>query len=314
MDLRIEPGKTRIGWIGTGVMGASMCGRLIDAGYSATVFNRTRSKAEPLVARGAKAVGSPAEVAAASDVVFSIVGHPKDVREVILGVDGALTTARPATVLVDMTTSEPALAAAIAEQAGAKAVHALDAPVSGGDVGAREGRLSIMIGGDEEVAEAVRPLFEVLGKTIVFHGGPGSGQHAKMTNQVLIAGNMVGVCEALLYACKAGLDPETVLRSVSNGAAGSWSLSNLAPRMLAGDFEPGFFVEHFLKDMGIALAESRRMGLALPGLALVEQLYRAVAARGLGRKGTQALVLALADLSCVDWNNRLSAGASCGIK
>jgi 3-hydroxyisobutyrate dehydrogenase len=310
MDLRIEPGKTRIGWIGTGVMGASMCGRLIEAGYAATAFNRTPAKVEPLVARGAKAAGSPAEVAANSDVVFSIVGHPRDVREVILGVDGVLTSARPGVVLVDMTTSEPDLARAIAEQARAKAVHALDAPVSGGDVGAREGRLSIMIGGDAEVAEALRPLFEVLGKTIVHQGPAGSGQHAKMVNQILIAGNMVGVCEALLYACKAGLDPETVLRSVSGGAAGSWSLSNLGPRMIAGDFEPGFFVEHFLKDMGIALAESRRMGLALPGLALAEQLYRAVEAQGLGRKGTQALMLALADLSRVDWNNRLSPDAS----
>ncbi|WP_165249739.1 NAD(P)-dependent oxidoreductase [Paludisphaera soli] len=306
MDLRIGPSKTRIGWIGTGVMGAAMCGRLIEAGYTATVFNRTRAKVEPLVARGAKPAGSPAEAAAASDVVFSIVGHPQDVREVILGVDGVLTSARPGMVLVDMTTSEPALARAIAEHAKAKAVHALDAPVSGGDVGAREGRLSIMIGGDAEVAEALRPLFEVLGETIVHQGPAGSGQHTKMVNQVLIAGNMVGVCEALLYACKAGLDPETVLRSVSSGAAGSWSLGKLAPRMIAGDFEPGFFVEHFLKDMGIALAESRRMGLALPGLALAEQLYRAVAAQGLGRKGTQALILALADLSRVDWNNRLS--------
>jgi len=307
MDLRIEPGRTRIGWVGTGVMGAAMCGRLLEAGYAATVSNRTRSKAEPLAAKGARVVASPAEVAAASDVVFTIVGHPRDVREVYLGVDGLLTAARPGSVLVDMTTSEPSLAAQIAELAASKSVRALDAPVSGGDVGAREGRLSIMVGGDEGAAEALRPLFEVLGRTIVRHGPAGSGQHAKMANQVLIAGNMVGVCEALLYASKAGLDPETLLRSVSSGAAGSWSLSNLAPRMIAGDFEPGFFVEHFLKDMGIALAESRRMGLALPGLALVEQLYRAVAAQGMGRKGTQALVLALADLSRVGWNGGRTA-------
>lgn len=307
MDLRIEPGRTRIGWVGTGVMGAAMCGRLLEAGYTATVSNRTRAKAEPLAAKGARVVASPAEVAAASDVVFTIVGHPRDVREVYLGVDGLLTAARPGSVLVDMTTSEPSLAAQIAELAASKSVRALDAPVSGGDVGAREGRLSIMVGGDEGAAEALRPLFEVLGRTIVRHGPAGSGQHAKMANQVLIAGNMVGVCEALLYASKAGLDPETLLRSVSSGAAGSWSLSNLAPRMIAGDFEPGFFVEHFLKDMGIALAESRRMGLALPGLALVEQLYRAVAAQGMGRKGTQALVLALADLSRVGWNGGRTA-------
>lgn len=302
MDLRIEPGRTRIGWVGTGVMGAAMCGRLLEAGYAATVSNRTRAKAEPLAAKGARVVASPAEVAAASDVVFTIVGHPRDVREVYLGVDGLLTAARPGSVVVDMTTSEPSLAAQIAELAASKSVRALDAPVSGGDVGAREGRLSIMVGGDEGAAEALRPLFEVLGRTIVRHGPAGSGQHAKMANQVLIAGNMLGVCEALLYASKAGLDPETLLRSVSSGAAGSWSLSNLAPRMIAGDFEPGFFVEHFLKDMGIALAESRRMKLALPGLALAEQLYRAVEAQGLGRKGTHALLLALADLSKVDWN------------
>ncbi|MDG3004192.1 NAD(P)-dependent oxidoreductase [Paludisphaera mucosa] len=310
MDLRIEPGKTRIGWIGTGVMGTSMCGRLLAAGYAATVFNRTPSKVEPLVAKGARAAASPAEVAATSDVVFSIVGHPRDVREVILGDRGVLSAAAAGSVLVDMTTSEPALAVEIAERALAAGVHALDAPVSGGDVGAREGRLSIMIGGEAAVAEALRPLFEAMGKTIVFQGGPGSGQHAKMVNQILIAGNMVGVCEALLYARKAGLDLETVLRSVATGAAGSWSLSNLAPRMIAGDFEPGFFVEHFLKDMGIALAEARRMGLAMPGLALAEQLYRAVAAQGRGRKGTQALVLALADLSRVPWEDRLSPDAS----
>ena len=255
-------------------------------------------------------VWSPAEVAGASDVVFSIVGHPRDVREVILGEHGALGAAKAGTVLVDMTTSEPSLAVEIAEQARAQGCHALDAPVSGGDVGAREGRLSIMIGGDEAVAEALRPLFELMGKTIVHQGGPGRGQHAKMVNQVLIAGNMIGVCEALLYAHKAGLDLETALRSVSSGAAGSWSLSNLAPRMIAGDFEPGFFVEHFLKDMGIALAESRRMGLALPGLALVEQLYQAASAQGYGRKGTQALMLALADLSRVGWNERLSRNVS----
>lgn len=301
MGPTIGPGGARVGWIGTGVMGSSMCGRLIDAGCAATVYNRTAAKAGPLVAKGAKLVGSAAEVAAASDVIFTIVGHPSDVREVILGDRGALSAAAPGAILVDMTTSEPSLAVEIAEAAKAKGVHSLDAPVSGGDVGAREGRLSIMIGGDEAVAESLRPLFEAMGKTVVRQGGPGAGQHAKMVNQALIAANMVGVCEALLYACKAGLDPATVLESVGPGAAGSWSLSNLAPRMIAGDYEPGFFVEHFLKDMGIALAESRRMGLAMPGLALAEQLYRAVAAQGNARKGTQALILALADLSRVGW-------------
>lgn len=301
MAAAIEPGKARIGWIGTGVMGASMCGHLIEAGYEATVFNRSKAKLEPLVERGAKAASSPREVAERSDVVFSIVGFPADVREVVLGDRGALGGARPGTVLVEMTTSEPSLAVEIAEAARAKGVEALDAPVSGGDVGAKEARLSIMVGGEPAVFERVRPLFELMGKTIVHQGPAGAGQHTKVVNQTLIASNMVGVCEALLYGFRAGLDLTTVLRSVSTGAAGSWSLSNLGPRMIAGNFEPGFYVEHFLKDMGIALAESKRLGLALPGLALAEQLYRSVAACGGARKGTQALVLGLARMADVEW-------------
>jgi 3-hydroxyisobutyrate dehydrogenase len=301
MGLEFSPAKTRIGWIGTGVMGSSMCGHLIAAGFKATIFNRTADKTKALVEKGAKLADSPREVAAASDVVFTIVGYPHDVREVTLGAQGTLAGAKAGTVLVDMTTSEPSLAIEIAEAAAAKKVHAVDAPVSGGDVGAKEARLSIMIGGEKEVVDALRPLFEIMGKTIVHQGPAGAGQHTKMVNQVLIASNMIGVCEGLLYAFKAGLDLNVVLESVSSGAAGSWSLNNLGPRMIAGNFEPGFFVEHFLKDMGIALAESRRMGLALPGLALAEQLYRAVEAQGFGRKGTQALVLALAHLSAVHW-------------
>jgi 3-hydroxyisobutyrate dehydrogenase len=243
-------------------------------------------------------------VAAASSVVFTIVGHPADVRAVILGTDGALAGSKPGNVLVDMTTSQPALAVEIAEAARAKGVHSVDAPVSGGDVGAREARLSIMIGGDSQVVDALRPVFEKLGKTIVHQGGPGAGQHAKMTNQVLIATSMIGLCEGLLYAYRAGLNLESVLQSVSPGAAASWSLSNLAPRMIANNFEPGFFVEHFIKDMGIALEEARRMGLSLPGLALAQQLYIALAGQGHSRRGTQALLLALASLSGIDWRNR----------
>ena len=301
MTLEIVPGKTKVGWIGTGVMGSSMCGHVLGAGFPVTAFNRSRSKLEPLVARGATAADSPRAVAEASDVIFSIVGLPADVREVILGPDGALAGARPGAVLVDMTTSEPALAREIAEAAQARGVHSVDAPVSGGDVGAREARLSIMVGGDPEIVEALEPLFRAMGKTIVHQGPPGAGQHTKMVNQILIASNMIGVCEALLYASKAGLDPETVLQSVGSGAAGSWSLNNLGPRIIKGDFAPGFFVEHFLKDMGIALAESRRLRLALPGLALAEQLYRAVEAQGHGRSGTQALMIALARLSATEW-------------
>jgi 3-hydroxyisobutyrate dehydrogenase len=302
MAREFRPGSTKVGWIGTGVMGTSMCGHLIAAGYEATVYNRTPARMAGLVERGAKAAGSPAEVAAASDIVFTIVGYPSDVRAVTLGPDGTLSAARPGTVLVDMTTSDPALAVEIAEAAKAQGVDAIDAPVSGGDIGAREARLSIMIGGEVEVVAALRPLFEVMGKTIVHQGPAGAGQHTKMVNQILIASGMIGVCEGLLYGYKAGLDLPTVLQSVGSGAAGSWSLNNLGPRMIAGNFDPGFYVEHFLKDMGIALAEAKRMKLALPGLALAEQLYRAVEAQGNSRKGTHALMLALASLSAVDWN------------
>lgn len=300
----ISPGKTRIGWIGTGVMGNSMCGHLIKAGFSATVYTRTPAKAEHLVNLGAKWAGSPKEVAEASDVVFAIVGFPQDVREVFLGEQGALAGSRKGNILVDMTTSEPSLAVEIAEAAKAKGVYAVDAPVSGGDIGAREARLSIMIGGDKDVVEALQPCWQAMGKTIVHQGAPGAGQHTKMVNQILISTMMIGVCEALLYGYKAGLNLETVMQSVSTGAAGSWSLSNLGPRMMANNFDPGFFVEHFVKDMGIALAESKRMGLSLPGLALAEQLYLSVKARGFGRNGTHALLLALSEMSGIDWRNR----------
>ncbi len=291
--LVIAPGKTRIGWIGTGVMGASMCGHLIKKGFSATVYNRSQDKTAGLVAQGATWAATPKELAANSDVIFSIVGFPRDVREVLLGTNGALAGAKSGAVLVDMTTSDPSLAVEIYEAAKARGVHSVDAPVSGGDIGAREARLSIMIGGDADVVAALQPCFEAMGKTIVHQGGPGAGQHTKMVNQTLIAAGMIGVCEALLYAKKAGLNLETVLQSVSPGAAGSWSLSNLGPRIIARNFEPGFFVEHFIKDMGIALAEAERMNLCLPGLALAKQLYEAVRAQGLGRKGTHALMLAL---------------------
>jgi 3-hydroxyisobutyrate dehydrogenase len=294
----------RVGWIGTGVMGTSMCGHVLAAGYEVTVHNRTRARADSLVERGATWADTPADVAAASEITFSIVGYPADVREVLLGPDGVVGAAAAGSVVVDMTTSEPSLAEEIHTAAAARGVGALDAPVSGGDIGARNAALSIMVGGDQETFARVRPLFEVMGKTIVRQGGPGSGQHTKMVNQILIATGMIGVCEALLYGYRAGLDLETVMQSVSGGAAGSWSLTNYGPRMLSGDFEPGFFVEHFVKDMGIALAEARRMHLALPGLALAEQLYVALVAQGGGRKGTQALLLALASLSDVDWAQR----------
>jgi len=301
---RIVPGETRVGWVGTGVMGSSMCGHLIDEGFPATVHNRTRSKAEPLLAKGAAWAGSPKEVAEQSDVVFTIVGFPRDVREVVLGERGALAGSGEGNILIDMSTSEPSLAIEIAEQAESRGVYSVDAPVSGGDIGAREARLSIMIGGDREAVEALQPCWEAMGKTIVHQGGPGAGQHTKMVNQTLVATTMIGVCEALLYAHKAGLDLDAVMESVAYGAAGSWSLSNLGPRIINNNFDPGFFVEHFIKDMGIGLDEAQRMGLVLPGLALAKQLYLAVQAQGHGRDGTQALQLALASLSDVDWKNR----------
>ncbi|MBL8851783.1 MAG: NAD(P)-dependent oxidoreductase [Planctomycetaceae bacterium] len=300
----IAPGTTKIGWIGTGVMGNSMAGHLLAKGFEVAVTTRTRSKAQALLDRGAGWADTPKALAERSDVIFAIVGFPKDVREVFLGQDGALAGSKAGNILVDMTTSEPSLAVEIAEAAKSRGVHAVDAPVSGGDVGAKEARLSIMIGGDAAIVEALQPCWEAMGKTIVHQGTAGAGQHTKMVNQILIASGMVGVCEALLYGFKSGLDLETVLKSVSTGAAGSWSLSNLGPRIMVNNFDPGFFVEHFIKDMGIALAESRRMGLAMPGLALAEQLYQSVKSKGWGRNGTHALMLALADMSGIDWRNR----------
>lgn len=304
MALKIAPGETKIGWIGIGVMGTSMCGHLIDKGFAATVYTRTKSKADALLKKGAAWAATPQAVAEQSDVVFSIVGFPSDVREVMLGSEGALAGSKSGNVLVDMTTSEPSLAIEIAKIAKTKGVHSVDAPVSGGDVGAKEARLSIMIGGDQEVVEALRPCWEAMGKTIVHQGGAGAGQHTKMVNQTLIASNMIGVCEALLYAHQAGLDLDTVMQSVASGAAGSWSLSNLGPRIINNNFDPGFFVEHFIKDMGIALDEAKRMGLCLPGLALSHQLYLALQAQGHGRDGTHALELALASLAGIDWRDR----------
>lgn len=287
----------RIGWIGTGVMGLSMCGHLMAAGHPATVFNRTREKARPLLDKGAAWADSPRAVAEASDVVFTIVGYPEDVRRVYLDQDGVLAGLKPGALAVDMTTTSPSLAVEIFEAARKIGAHTLDAPVSGGDVGAKNAALSIMVGGEKDVFEAVRPLFERMGRIIQHQGAAGAGQHTKMCNQIVIAGSMIGVCESLLYATKAGLDPQTMLASISKGAAGCWSLENLAPRILKGDFAPGFMIDHFVKDMGIALEESRRMGLELPGLELVNGLYAKAARDGHGRHGTQALFLALKGLA-----------------
>jgi len=297
-----QPGKTKLGWIGTGVMGHRMCRHLMDAGFEMTVFTRTRSKADDLVAAGATWVDSPQAVAQNSDVIFAIVGMPADVREVFLGDQGILSGCKPGDVVVDMTTSQPGLAVEIYEAAKQKEVQAIDAPVSGGDVGAKNGTLSIMIGGDEDAVEALSPCWEAMGSTVVRQGGAGCGQHTKVVNQILVGAGMIGVCESLLYAHQSGLDLETALKSVSSGAAGSWALTNLGPRIVAGNFDPGFFVEHFVKDLGIAIEESKRMNLNLPGLELAEQLYVKVMNNGDGKLGTHALQKTLAAMSGVEWS------------
>ena len=291
-----EQTKKRIAWIGTGVMGAPMAGHLIDAGHELVIYSRTKGKAQPVLDKGATWAQSPAEAANGVDIAISMVGFPVDVRETYLGAEGILAATTLPKYIIDMTTSEPSLAVEIAEAAKQKAVGSIDAPVSGGDIGARNATLSIMVGAEESDFEAVMPLLEILGKNVVLQGGPGSGQHTKMVNQILIATTMIGVCEGLIYASKSGLDPLTVIKSVGAGAAGSWTINNLAPRMINRDFEAGFFVEHFIKDLSIALAESKRMGLDMPGLALAAQLYDAVNASGHGRSGTQALLLALESL------------------
>jgi 3-hydroxyisobutyrate dehydrogenase len=282
-------------------MGSSMAGHLLDAGHRLDVYNRTRSRADALVEKGATWRDSPAEAAGDAEVVFTMLGFPVDVREVVLGDDGVLEVMQPGSLLVDMTTSEPALAVEIHETAGTKGLQSLDAPVSGGDVGARNATLVIMVGGEPVAFERAEPLFDSLGKTIRLMGGPGSGQHTKMVNQIAIASGMIALCEALLYGHRAGLNLEQTIATIESGAAGSWSLSNYGPRILKGDLEPGFKVDHFVKDLGIALAEARRMKLSLPGTALAEQLYVAAQGQGLGQKGTHALSVALGRVSGGDW-------------
>ena len=286
-----------VAWIGTGVMGLPMAQHLMDAGHQLAVTTRTRSRAEPLLDAGATWAETPAEAADGADVAISMVGYPDDVQEVHLGPAGTLAAARRPGLLIDMTTSSPGLAVEIHERARSLGVGSVDAPVSGGDVGARKATLSIMVGADDADFSAAGPLLDVLGDRIVHQGGPGSGQHTKMVNQILIAGTMMGVCEGLVYARATGLDPQRVLDSVGSGAAGSWTIRNLAPRMLQRDFAPGFYVEHFIKDLGLALDEAARLGLALPGLALARQLYQTLAAAGHGRRGTQALLLALEQMN-----------------
>lgn len=291
--IAIDKATTRIGWLGTGVMGRFMCEHMIKAGYkNMTVFNRTASKAEPLVQLGAHLATTPKQVAQQSDIVFTILGYPSDVEQVYFGDGGLLNNLKPGSIVVDMTTSRPSLAERIYSQAREKNIASLDAPVSGGDVGARMATLSIMLGGDGETVDLVRPLLECLGKNITHMGPAGSGQHTKMVNQILISTTMIGVVEGLIYGYRSGLDLETVIKAVGSGAAGSWSINNYGPRMLKRDFMPGFYVDHFVKDLEIALDESRRLELCLPGLALAHQLYVALKAQGHGQLGTQSLLLA----------------------
>jgi 3-hydroxyisobutyrate dehydrogenase len=286
-EARIE----RVGFIGTGVMGVSMAGHLMDAGYELVVHNRTKAKAEPLLVRGAIWAESPGEAARDVDAAITIVGYPTDVEEVYLASGGVVERAREGTLLVDMTTSSPALAKRIADRAAARGLHAIDAPVSGGDVGARNATLTIMMGGSETACSAAEPLMRILGKSVVRQGGPGSGQHTKMANQVAIAGSMIAMVEMLAYAEANGLDKATVLESVRAGSAASWSLENLAPRVLGGDFTPGFYVKHFVKDLRIAVESAEATGTTLPGLSLAKRLYETLADAGGADLGTQALWL-----------------------
>ena len=278
-----------IGFIGIGVMGKSMANHIMDSGYSLLVYNRTKSKADDLVEKGAIWKDTVAQVAKDADVIITMVGYPKDVEEVYFGDSGIINNAKPGTYLIDMTTSEPSLAKKIYEEAKSKGLYSLDAPVSGGDVGAKNAALTIMVGGDKEDFNFTFPIFEIMGKNIVLQGPAGAGQHTKMCNQIAIASNMIGVTEAMVYAKRAGLDAETVLKSISAGAAESWSLSNLAPRMIKGDFEPGFYVKHFVKDMNIALNEAKEMDLNTPGLQLSKYLYDELVEDHKENKGTQVL-------------------------
>ncbi|WP_291330000.1 NAD(P)-dependent oxidoreductase [Desulfovibrio sp. UCD-KL4C] len=289
----------KIGWIGTGVMGSSMCMHLVKAGHEAFIYNRTKSKAAELIEAGATWCDSPATVAKKADIIFTIVGYPTDVEQTILGSEGVLANADAGKIIIDMTTSEPALAELIHAEAVDKNVGSLDAPVSGGDLGARNATLAIMVGGEEKVFNKVKDLFDIMGQNVQLMGKAGAGQHTKMCNQILIAGTMIGVVESLLYAQKANMNLDEVIDVIGSGAAGSWSINNLGRRIASSDFNPGFFIKHFVKDMGIALDEAKRMKLALPGLALVNQFYISAMAMGYEELGTQGLYKVLEKMNAI---------------
>ena len=297
MNLNLDKDKTKIGWIGTGIMGAPMCSHVMSGGYQTFVYNRSREKAVDLIYNGASWCDSPSDVASSSDIIFSIVGFPKDVREVYFGEEGVFSSLGPDKVVVDMTTTEPSLSVEIYNKARELGSYSVDAPVSGGDIGARNAKLSIMVGGDKVVVDLIMPLLTLMGQQIVYEGGPGAGQHTKVCNQITVAGIMIGICEALLYCYKAGLDQNTMIKTVCAGAASTWLMENLAPKIVEGDFDPGFLVEHFIKDLGIALSEAERMNIKLPGLELAKTLYEKTREMGHGRLGTQALYLALKEMN-----------------
>lgn len=279
-----------IGFVGTGVMGSSIIKHFLHAGHNVNIYTRTREKALALIELGAKWFQTAGEVASHSNVIFTMVGYPQDVEEVYFDESGIFANGQAGLIVVDMTTSQPTLAKKISNHAKSLQMDALDAPVSGGDIGAQNGTLSIMVGGEREVFNKITPLFNLIGTNIVYQGKAGAGQHTKMCNQIAIATNMIGVCEAIAYGEKAGLDIEDVLISISSGAAGSWSLSNLAPRIVKGDLAPGFYLKHFIKDMKIALQEAELMQLNLPGLVLAKKMYDELATKGFEDNGTQALI------------------------
>ncbi|MBC6973937.1 NAD(P)-dependent oxidoreductase [Bacillus sp. Xin] len=278
-----------IGFIGTGVMGKSMATHLIKARYTVLVYNRTPARSQELIDNGAIWKETVAEIAAQANIIITMVGYPRDVEGIYFGEKGILHHAKSGTYVIDMTTSSPILARNIYEIAREKGIHTLDAPVSGGDIGAKKATLAIMVGGEQQDFDTMKPIFELMGTNIILQGKAGAGQHTKMCNQIAIASNMIGVCEAMVYAKQAGLDSKAVLRSIETGAAGSWSLSNLAPRIINGDFEPGFYIKHFIKDMRIALESAKEMGLSTPGLQLAKSLYDELADKGAENNGTQAL-------------------------
>jgi 3-hydroxyisobutyrate dehydrogenase len=296
-EIKTDQSSTNIGWIGTGIMGSPMSMHLVDAGFRVSVYSRTRGKAEKHIDRGCTWYDSPADLAANCNIVFTIVGYPEDVEEVYFGERGVLKTLKEHSVVIDMTTTLPGLAIRIDEACRKIGAHAIDAPVSGGQVGAENGALSVMIGGEKEVVDRVMPIMDHFSKNMVYQGPAGAGQHTKVCNQLTVAGTMIGVCEALVYGRRAGLNLTTVLSSISKGAAACWTLDVLAPKVIAGDFEPGFMVEHFVKDLGIALEEAEKMKLKLPGAALARELYESLVESGKSAKGTQALYLAIENLA-----------------